>query len=85
MPLLPDLLRQGGRVVIISFHSIEDRIVKRFFAEHDRAGYEAQLRLLIKKADSGCDVRYHQPACSQCNTACRSETIKQKGPGWQSK
>lgn len=49
MPLLPDLLRQGGRVVIISFHSLEDRIVKRFFAEHDRAGYEAQLRLLIKK------------------------------------
>ena len=29
MPLLPELLRQGGRVGVISFHSLEDRIVKR--------------------------------------------------------
>lgn len=53
LELLPGLLSSGGRVAIISFHSLEDRLVKRLFQEEARAGYEARLRLLTKKPIRG--------------------------------
>lgn len=34
------VLRPGGRLVVISFHSLEDRIVKQFIAQHSKATYD---------------------------------------------
>lgn len=61
MPLFPKLLKPGGRVGVITFHSLEDRIVKRYFKDQDQAGYEATLALINKKPILGATEDVHNP------------------------
>lgn len=61
LPLLPDLLKDGGRVGVISFHSLEDRLVKHYFNEQKNSGYEADLKILTKKPISGANEDVHNP------------------------
>jgi len=61
LPMLPRLLEKGGRVGVISFHSLEDRLVKRYFAEQKQAGLEAELDILTKKPLAGDTYDVHNP------------------------
>jgi len=49
LPLWMQLLKPGGRLGVISFHSLEDAVVKRFFKEHGGNRYDAQLKILTAR------------------------------------
>jgi 16S rRNA (cytosine1402-N4)-methyltransferase len=53
LPIWVDLLTPDGRLVVISFHSLEDRLVKQMFGELSGNRYDAVLRLLTKRPVTG--------------------------------
>ena len=54
LPLwIGELLEPGGRLVVISFHSLEDRLVKQAFQEAGGDRYDATLQILTKSPVTG--------------------------------
>jgi 16S rRNA (cytosine1402-N4)-methyltransferase len=43
------VLEPGGRLAVISFHSLEDRIVKQFIAKHSRDEYDRRAPFAVPK------------------------------------
>ena len=64
---LPDVLAPGGRVAILTFHSGEDRLVKKFFKEQKKAGLYS---------DVAADVI--RPSAEECNRNPRARSTKMR-------
>ncbi len=48
LPIWANILKPGGRLVIISFHSLEDALIKNFFKKNASTNYDSSMNLLTK-------------------------------------
>ncbi|MCI6531029.1 MAG: 16S rRNA (cytosine(1402)-N(4))-methyltransferase RsmH [Mesosutterella sp.] len=77
-----ELLAPGGRLAVISFHSLEDRIVKRFFEAAEHPEREVDPRLPLRQSDLPSPlferVRRIRPGEAECaaNPRARSATLR---------
>lgn len=81
LPLWIELLKPGGRIGVISFHSLEDRMVKQALQEAGGTGYDAILSILTKhpvEADSQ-EIAFNPRARSAKLRAAAKIKTKERG------
>ncbi len=69
-----DVLQVGGRLVVISFHSLEDRIVKQFIAKHSREVYDRRTPFAPSKAMKLRPLDRIKPTATEVATNPRSRS-----------
>jgi 16S rRNA (cytosine1402-N4)-methyltransferase len=81
LPIWVDILKPGGRIAVISFHSLEDRLIKQFFQEKAGNTYDAELQLITKHPISGdpTEIAFNPRARSAKLRAAAK--IKKQGKG----
>ncbi len=79
LPIWLELLKPNGRLAIITFHSLEDRIVKKFFANESGDRFDSKLSLLTKHpVVPDPHETAHNP---RAHSAKLRVAVKQKGKG----
>ena len=64
---LPDVMAPGGRAAILTFHSGEDRLVKKAFKDYQKAGIFSEVSKDVIR-----------PSAEECNRNPRAKTTKMR-------
>jgi 16S rRNA (cytosine1402-N4)-methyltransferase len=72
------VLRPGGRLVVISFHSLEDRIVKQFMARHSKEVFDRRAPFAAPQPMALADVQRLMPSADEvaANPRARSAVMR---------
>ena len=68
------VLRPGGRLAVISFHSLEDRIVKQFITQHSREVYDRRAPFAAPKVMDLKSIDRVKPSAAEVEGNPRSRS-----------
>jgi 16S rRNA (cytosine1402-N4)-methyltransferase len=68
------VLRPGGRLAVISFHSLEDRIVKQFITQHSREVYDRRAPFAVPKVMDFKAIDRIKPSAAEVDGNPRSRS-----------